>query len=904
MATPSQLTPPQSQLDNEDGSIELDYLGSIRTRVVGVQYYTGSVNQNEMVFFVREPDNPYDRFAIRVDNIRNEKVGHIPRTVVEHLSPLVDTGKFLFEGFVPYGQMNKFQMPVVMDIYGNEADRETLRRACAYANCPLSFVSAALLTPPPGGSAGASTSKASRSQSQASSRAPAAPKAQRLTAKQVAERVNTVFDSLMTEDGPRAQMEPSEIITTLLYPHQKEALAWMITQENSNTLPVFWEAQGTSSYFHTLTNFTSTRRPEPTRGGILADDMGLGKTLVTIALIATNCPGVSAERFRLTNGEDASNAAAAEGVEEDEEEQRPKKKSRKSKKEQKKKQPKTKTPTTLASAPPDQELPRADGPKPTLIICPLSVMPGWAMQFEEHVAAGALSVLVYHGHDRDRRVAQISQYDVVLSTYGTLVSESGSRNGLNAVKWLRVVADEAHYIKNPATTTSQVVRKLSAERRWGLTGTPIQNSLSDLHGLVSYLKVDPLGDKTLFRRAVERPVVHGEEGAVKKLQSLVGSLALRRTKNTQRNGVPLVTLPSKEVYIIPVELDTAARLKYDRWESSGRAIVARHLSAGTLMSNYTAILEIILRLRQICCDASLVSSNEPSFASLTAAAPSATSRLTSEATQHLFQLLREGLDNECPVCLCDIAHPCITLCRHIFCKRCIDTVISKDKANCPLCRRPISHSELVELPPEPEPVEDAGGGEEGGGDIRGGSGAAPCGAKISALLGTINAALSCNSEEKHVVFSQFTSMLDLVGTALRQSGIAFCRLDGKTPAAKRNTMLRAFADESDLTGPRVFLISLKAGGVGLNLTAANHAHLLDPYWNPAVEEQAADRVHRLGQIRPVCIYRYVVKESIEERMLELQDEKRKLMKAAFERKVAEDVRAARLKDVRLLMQLQ
>jgi SWI/SNF-related matrix-associated actin-dependent regulator of chromatin subfamily A3 len=627
---------------------------------------------------------------------------------------------------------------------------------------------------------------------------------------------------------------------------------------------------------------------------------------MTIALIATNCPGASAETFRRMNVEDASNAAAAAAAEEEEEEEeeqhRPRKKSRTTKKEQQPR-PKTKIPPPLAFASTDQEYPRADGPKPTLIICPLSVMSGWAMQFEEHVTAGALRVLVYHGQDRDRRVTQISQYDVVLSTYGTLVSEFGSRNGLNAVKWLRVVADEAHLIKNPSSTTSSVVRKLSAERRWGLTGTPIQNSLRDLHGLVSYLKVDPLGDTTLFRRAIERPVLNGEEGAVKTLQSLVGSLALRRTKQTQRNGAPLVTLPPKEVFIIPVELDTAARSKYDRWESSGRAIVARHLSAGTLMSNYTAILEVILRLRQICCDASLVPSDEPSFASsLTAAAPSAASRLTAQVTQHLICLLREGLDNECPVCLCDISHPCITLCSHIFCKRCIDTVISKDKANCPLCRRSISHSELVELPPEP--VEDAAVGGNEGVIWSKSSAVSPCGAKIAALLGTINAALARNSAEKHVVFSQFTGMLDLVGSAFQHSGITFCRLDGKTPAAKRNSMLRAFADGSDVTGPRVFLVSLKAGGVGLNLTASSHAHLLDPYWNPAVEEQAADRVHRLGQIRPVRIYRYVVKQSIEERMLEMQEEKRKLMKVAFERKVAEDVRAARLKDVRLLMQLQ
>jgi len=279
MASSSQLTPGNSELDERDNSIELDYLGSIKTRVVGVQYYRGAVNQDEMVIFVREPRNPYDRFAIRVDNINNEKVGHIPRTVVEHLSPLVDSGKFLFEGSVPYGQANKFAMPIVMDIYGDEADRKTLERACLMAKCPLSSSSAALLTggSSGAGSSGASTSKAARSQPQASSRP---PRAQRLTAKQVAERINTVFDSLMTEEGPREQLEPSEIITTPLYPHQKEALAWMVSQENSNKLPVFWEAQGDSSYFHTLTNFTSSTKPQQTRGGILADDMGLGNIIM------------------------------------------------------------------------------------------------------------------------------------------------------------------------------------------------------------------------------------------------------------------------------------------------------------------------------------------------------------------------------------------------------------------------------------------------------------------------------------------------------------------------------------------------------------------------------------------------------------------------------------------------
>lgn len=583
--------------------------------------------------------------------------------------------------------------------------------------------------------------------------------------------------------------------------------------------------------------------------------MGLGKSLTTIALIATNCPGASLEDLQpIPPSETTAEPESGEDAP-------PKKKARKP---AQPKKPKTKAPTkaeqraaeaqqAAARVEDPPKPPTADGPRPTLILCPLSVITGWAMQFEEHVAPGTLNVLVYHGADRDRRTKSFAAYDVVISTYGTLVAEAGTRNGLGSVNWLRVIADEAHTLKNPATQTAKAVAKLKAERRWGLTGTAIQNSLRDLHGLVSFLKMEPLDDAGLFKRTVDRPMANGEQDAVKRLQALVGSIALRRTKTTMRNGVPLVSLPPKEVYIVPVELEDAAKAKYKRWEDAGRAIIAQHLGAGTLMANYTAVLEVLLRLRQICCDPSLVKQDEPSFASLIAAGSGTqSSKLTPELTAMLVDLLREGLENECPVCLCEITVPCITLCRHIFCRRCIDAVISKDKPCCPLCRGQISHTDLVELPPPDEEEESAAaavarGGAEGEGSSQ------RFGAKINALLGTLRAALNTAPEEKHIVFSQFTGMLDLVEAALLDEGLSYCRLDGKTPAKKRGAMLRAFSDGGP-ESPRVFLVSLKAGGVGLNLTAANHAHICDPWWNPAVEEQAADRVHRLGQTRTVQIH--------------------------------------------------
>src|SRR6185437_12895880 len=129
---------------------------------------------------------------------------------------------------------------------------------------------------------------------------------------------------------------------------------------------------------------------------------------------------------------------------------------------------------------------------------------------------------------------------------------------------------------------------------------------------------------------------------------------------------------------------------------------------------------------------------------------------------------------------------------------------------------------------------------------------------------------------KALVFSQWTSLLDLVEPHLRAAGIAFNRLDGST--RDRASVVNEFQDAA---GPPVMLVSLKAGGTGLNLTAADHVFLLDPWWNPAVEDQAADRAHRIGQERPVMVYRLVTKDTVEEGILALQERKRGLADAAL-----------------------
>jgi SNF2 family DNA or RNA helicase len=141
--------------------------------------------------------------------------------------------------------------------------------------------------------------------------------------------------------------------------------------------------------------------------------------------------------------------------------------------------------------------------------------------------------------------------------------------------------------------------------------------------------------------------------------------------------------------------------------------------------------------------------------------------------------------------------------------------------------------------------------------------------KLEVLLETLEEALS--EGHKALVFSQWTSLLDLVEPELARRGVRFTRLDGST--ADRGAVVRAFQDDA---GPPVMLLSLKAGGTGLNLTAADHVFLLDPWWNPAAEDQAADRAHRIGQDRPVLVHRLIAQDTVEERILALQEKKRAL----------------------------
>lgn len=247
----------------------------------------------------------------------------------------------------------------------------------------------------------------------------------------------------------------------------------------------------------------------------------------------------------------------------------------------------------------------------------------------------------------------------------------------------------------------------------------------------------------------------------------------------------------------------------------------------------------------------------------------------------------EGID--CPICIFPPTNSVITCCGHIFCKSCILKTIKRAKPCCPLCRHSLTESDLFFCPPEASDAANSGS-------------LSTASSKVNALLKLLVASRDESPSRKSIVFSQFRKMLLLLEEPLKAAGFKILRLDGSMNAKKRCQVIKTF-DIPAPEGPTILLASLKASGAGINLTAATRVYLVEPWWNPAVEEQAMDRVHRIGQKENVKIVRMIARSTIEERILELQEKKKLLARKAFRKKGSQDQREISVDDLRTLMHL-
>ncbi|XP_045150954.1 helicase-like transcription factor isoform X2 [Echinops telfairi] len=964
------IIPPDDFITSDE---ELDSVlfGTLRGHVVGLRYYTGVVNNNEMVALQREPTNSYDKNAIKVNNVNGNQVGHVKKDLAAPLAYIMDNKLAQVEGVVPFGANNSFTMPLHMAFWGKEENKKAVVDQLKKHGFKM--------LPPP------KTLGFSLEYNWDAGRAGPSYTMPVLAAVQMTtEQLKTEFDKLfedLKEDDKTHEMEPSEAIETPLLAHQKQALAWMVSRENSQDLPPFWE-QRDDLYYNTITNFSEKYRPENVHGGILADDMGLGKTLTAIAVILTNFHDgkpLPVERMKknqlkkehvnnesmklegnstrekadgLIKGSRCSKESStsdikkksepsmsdyfcsrpkrrktvdkytetsdSEEFEKSELPQKTKGKLKNAKSETKGKgkgSSKIKEDSEFACAlsssmlttkkkvlkkgAPVEDAERThaeEKARTTLIVCPLSVLSNWVDQFGQHIKSEVhLNFCVYYGPDRIRDPALLSKQDIVLTTYNILTHDYGTKGDspLHSIKWLRVILDEGHAIRNPNAQQTKAVLNLEAERRWVLTGTPIQNSLKDLWSLLSFLKLKPFIDREWWHRTIQRPVTMGDEGGLRRLQSLIKNITLRRTKTSKIKGKPVLELPERKVFIQHITLSDEEREIYQSVKNDGRATIGRYFNEGTVLAHYADVLGLLLRLRQICCHTHLLTN------AVSPSAPTASDtpeELRKKLIRKMKLILSSGSDEECAICLDSLTVPVITHCAHVFCKPCICQVIQNEQPNakCPLCRNNIDGNNLVQCPPE-----ELASIHEKSNNVEWTSSS-----KINALMHALIDLRTKNPNIKSLVVSQFTTFLSLIETPLTASGFVFTRLDGSMAQKKRVESIQSFQN-TEAGSPTIMLLSLKAGGVGLNLSAASRVFLMDPAWNPAAEDQCFDRCHRLGQKQEVIITKFIVKDSVEENMLKIQNTKRELAAGAFGTKKpnAHEMKQAKINEIKTIIDL-
>lgn len=235
--------------------------------------------------------------------------------------------------------------------------------------------------------------------------------------------------------------------------------------------------------------------------------------------------------------------------------------------------------------------------------------------------------------------------------------------------------------------------------------------------------------------------------------------------------------------------------------------------------------------------------------------------------QQALQLIIESQE-DCPVCMEPMTNPVITHCKHAFCRVCISKVV-EIQHKCPMCRAELSEDKLVEPAPEQSAEEVA---QELDSETKS--------SKTEALLKILQATLK-NEGSKVIIFSQWTSFLTVIQRQLDEAGYTYTRIDGSMNPAQRDMAIRALDHDPNT---RIMLASLSVCSVGLNLVSADTVVLADSWWAPAIEDQAVDRVHRLGQTRPTTIWRLVMEGTVEERVLDIQAEKRELVSKAFQEK--------------------
>lgn len=389
-----------------------------------------------------------------------------------------------------------------------------------------------------------------------------------------------------------------------------------------------------------------------------------------------------------------------------------------------------------------------------MVVCPSSLSLNWQNEIKKFTPD--LSSFVIHGNaeERKRQIKDIPNYDIVVTSYDLLKRDIEQYKEQN-YEFKYIIADEAQYIKNNNTQNAKAIKEIKAETRYALTGTPIENSLSELWSIFDFIMPGYLFGYRKFKELYEMPIVRDEDKtAMKKLKMLIEPFILRRIKTEV-----LTELPDKTITVLHNEMEEEQQRIYVSYLQQAKQEAMSEINSNGFEKSQIKILALLMRLRQICCHPSLFINNYKGESS----------KLT----------------------------------------QCIEVI--KD---------------------------------------------------------------AVASGHKILLFSSYTAMFPMIEKELTAQNIAYCKLTGQTKVGERIKLVDEFNESQDL---KVFLISLKAGGTGLNLIGADMVIHYDPWWNLSAENQATDRTYRIGQKKNVQVYKLITKNSIEERIYELQERKAKLI---------------------------
>jgi non-specific serine/threonine protein kinase len=387
-----------------------------------------------------------------------------------------------------------------------------------------------------------------------------------------------------------------------------------------------------------------------------------------------------------------------------------------------------------------------------LVVCPTTLIYNWENEIKKFTPS--LSYHIHHGGQRSRSKDELMNYEVTITTYGTLRSDIKL---FVSIEFDYIILDESQAIKNPSSKVTRAASLLNAKHRLCMSGTPLQNNTFDIFAQMNFLNPGLLGTMEFFRQEFSIPIdKFGEEDRKEHLRKILYPFILRRTKEQVAKD-----LPEKQEMVLFCEMEDEQRKIYDAYRNDYRNQILGTIESQGIQRSQLTILQGLMKLRQICDSPAILNEAE---------------KFENHSIK-LEELTREITEN-----------------------------IGNHKA---------------------------------------------------------------------LIFSQFLGMLALIKGKLTELGVKFEYFDGSTSAPDREKAIQSFQNDESI---RVFLISLKAGGVGLNLTAADYVYIVDPWWNPAVEQQAIDRTHRIGQTKNIFAYRMICKDTIEDKILQLQEKKRSLAK--------------------------